>query len=153
MPRVTTLPPYITCRRVKYLSADRARRCLTRNEVGRVNHITRKASFLAMVLISLICQITPFSGKLRPKASAWVPLNTRATSPTIDNLVHCTSGQPSPLHLYHSTPTRPVTQMPRITALPPNITCRRVTHPSADRARRCLTSERSRASQTHHYKR
>ena len=30
------------------------------------------------------------------------------------------------------------------------VTCRRVTHPSADRARRCLTSERSRASQPHH---
>ena len=29
------------------------------------------------------------------------------------------------------------------------VTCRRVTHPSADRARRCLTSERSRASQPH----
>ena len=32
---------------------------LLRNEVGRVNHITRKASSLARVLISLICQITP----------------------------------------------------------------------------------------------
>ena len=30
------------------------------------------------------------------------------------------------------------------------VTCRRVTHPSTDRARRCLTSERSRASQPHH---
>ena len=30
-----------------------------------------------------------------------------------------------------------------------NVTCRRVTHPRADRARRCLTSERSRASQPH----
>ena len=30
------------------------------------------------------------------------------------------------------------------------VTCRRVTHPNADRARRCLTSERSRASQPHH---
>ena len=35
-----------------------------------------------------------------------------------------------------------------IPPLPPNVTCRRVTHLSADRARRCLTSERSRASQT-----
>ena len=31
-----------------------------------------------------------------------------------------------------------------------NVTCRRVTHPSTDRARRCLTSERSRANQPHH---
>ena len=30
-----------------------------------------------------------------------------------------------------------------------SVTCRRVTHPSTDRARRCLTSERSRASQPH----
>ena len=32
----------------------------------------------------------------------------------------------------------PVTRMPRVTTLPPNVTCRRVTNPSADRARRCL---------------
>ena len=32
------------------------------------------------------------------------------------------------------------------------VTCRRVTHPSTDRARCCLTSDRSRASQPHHQK-
>ena len=36
------------------------------------------------------------------------------------------------------TPRRPVTRMPRITTLPPNVTCRRVTHPSTDCARCCL---------------
>ena len=30
------------------------------------------------------------------------------------------------------------------------VTCRRVTHPNANRAQRCLTSERGRASQPHH---
>ena len=49
----------------------------------------------------------------------------------------------------HFFTRRPVTRMPRVTTLPPNVTCRRVTHPSADRTRRCLTSERSRASQPH----
>ena len=38
-----------------------------RNEVGRINHMTRKASSLASVLISLICHITPFSRNLRPE--------------------------------------------------------------------------------------
>ena len=55
---VTTLPPNVTCRRVTHPRADRARRCLTSNEVGRVNHIARKASSLARVLISLICHIS-----------------------------------------------------------------------------------------------
>ena len=43
-----------------------------------------------------------------------------------------------------------VTLMPRVTTLPPNVTCLRVTYPNADRARHCLTSERSRVSQPHY---
>ena len=85
-----------------------------------------------------------------------------------DNTVHETDGQ----RRYHSTPTghpycpdlhlfhcwsvkvhftlRTVPRIPRVTTLPPNVTYQRVTDPSADRARRCLTSERNRASQQHY---
>ena len=74
---------------------------------------------------------------------------TPSTTPQ-GNPAHRPSACPGPHRLtIHTgwTPRRQVTRMPRVTTLPPNVTCRRVTHPSTDRARRCLTSERSRASQ------
>ena len=91
------------------------------------------------------CNITPFSGKLHPEAKAWVFLNTRATSPTmgpsvttVDNPFHYTAGQPclqsnclsrpSPPDHPHMMTRRSVTRMPRVTMLPTNVTCRRVTH-------------------------
>ena len=50
---------------------------------------------------------------------------------------HCLSRPSLPDHPHRMT-RRPVTRMPRVITLPPNVTCRRVTHPSADRAWRCL---------------
>ena len=37
--------------------------------------------------------------------------------------------RPSPPDHPHRMTRRPVTRMPRVTTLPPNVTCRRVTHP------------------------
>ena len=112
--------------------------------VGRVNHITRKASSLARTLIMLICHI--IQGSFVPKLGPgflWTPerLLLQWTTPSItpvDNPVHLTTGRPclqanclsrplSPDHPHRMT-RRPVTRMPRVTTLPPNVTCRRVTH-------------------------
>ena len=119
------------------------------------------------MLISLYVTLPPSQGRFVPKlrpGSPWTPerLLLQWTTPSITPVefpVHYTTGQPCLQANYLFRPNhprrmirRPVTRMSRVTTLPPNVTCRRVTHPSADRARRCLTSERRRASQPHQWK-
>ena len=86
-----------------------------------------------------------FNGQPHP-LHQWNPFHFIAGQPCLQ--ANCMSGPSLPDHPHKMT-RRPVTRMPRVTTLPPNVTCRRVTHPRADRAQRCLTSERSRASQPH----
>ena len=109
------------------------------NEVGRVNHITRKARSLARMLILLYVTLPPSLEASSRSVGLWVPLNTRVTSPTMDNPVHYTSGRPRPLHQYHSTP-----------AGHPN--CPRHTSFFTDEQRRCIfNQETCRSDAQSHY--
>ena len=82
-----------------------------------------------------------------PSINQWNPIHYTEGQPCLQ--ANCLSRPSTPDHPHRMT-RRPATRMPRVPPLPLNGTCRRVTHPSTDRARRCLTSERSRPSQPHH---
>ena len=82
-------------------SADRARRCLTSEQSRASQPHHQKSEDVNLA----ICYTTSFLVKLRP---VWVPLNTRATSPTMDNRVHYISGT-RPLHRRATLPTGQMT--------------------------------------------